>query len=63
MIYIKVEDLDKALKTLKRKFTSDKTVQQLRERSSFTKKSVKRREQIKEARYRQFRKDQENKEF
>lgn len=63
MIYIKVEDLDKALKTLKRKFTSDKTVQQLRERSSFTKKSVKRREQIKEAKYRQFRKDQENKEF
>jgi small subunit ribosomal protein S21 len=63
MIYIKVEDLDKALKTLKRKFTSDKTVQQLRERSSFTKKSVKLREQINEARYRQFRKDQENKEF
>lgn len=63
MIYIKVEDLDKALKTLKRKFTSDKTVQQLRERSSFTKKSVKRREQIKEAKYRQFKKDQENKEF
>ena len=63
MIYIKVEDLDKALKTLKRKFISDKTVQQLRERSSFTKKSVKRRDQIKEAKYRQFRKDQENKEF
>lgn len=63
MIYIRVEDLDKALKTLKRKFTSDKTVQQLRERSSFTKKSVKRREQIKEAKYRQFKKDQENKEF
>jgi len=63
MIYIKVEDLDKALKTLKRKFTSDKTVQQLRERSSFTKRSVKRRDQIKEATYRQFKKDQENKEF
>lgn len=63
MIYIKVEDLDKALKTLKRKFTSDKTVQQLRERSSFTKKSVKRREEIREAEYRQFKKDQENKEF
>ena len=63
MIYIKVEDLDKALKTLKRKFTSDKTVQQLRERSSFTKKSVKRREQVKDAKYRQFKKDQENKEF
>jgi small subunit ribosomal protein S21 len=63
MIYIKVEDLDKALKTLKRKFTSDKTVQQLRERSSFTKRSVKRRDQIKEAKYRQFKKDQENKEF
>ena len=63
MIYIKVEDLDKALKTLKRKFTSDKTVQQLRERSSFTKKSVKRREEVKEAKYKQFKKDQENKEF
>ena len=63
MIYIKVEDLDKALKTLKRKFTSDKTVHQLRERSSFTKKSVKRREEIKEAKYKQFKKDQENKEF
>ena len=63
MIYIKVEDLDKALKTFKRKFTSDKTVHQLRERSSFTKKSVKRREEIKEAKYKQFKKDQENKEF
>jgi small subunit ribosomal protein S21 len=63
MIYIKVEDLDKALKTLKRKFTSDKTVHQLRDRSSFTKKSVKRREEIKKAKYKQFKKDQENKEF
>jgi small subunit ribosomal protein S21 len=63
MIYIKVDDLDKALKTLKRKFTSDKTVQQLRERSYFTKKSVKRREQIKQAEYNQLKKDQENKEF
>jgi small subunit ribosomal protein S21 len=63
MIYIKVEDLDKALKTLKRKFTSDKTVQQLRERSSFTKKSVERREQIRQAKYKQLKKDQENKEF
>jgi small subunit ribosomal protein S21 len=63
MIYIKVDDLDKALKTLKRKFTSDKTVRQLRERSYFTKKSVKRREQIKQAEYNQLKKDQENKEF
>jgi small subunit ribosomal protein S21 len=63
MIYIKVDDLDKALKTLKRKFSSDKTVLQLRERSSFTKKSVKRREEVKKAKYAQYKKDQENKEF
>jgi small subunit ribosomal protein S21 len=63
MIYIKVEDLESALKALKRKFTSNKTVHELRERSSFTKKSVKRRDTLKQAKYRQFKQDQENKEF
>ena len=51
MLIIKVENIDKAIKTLKKKFEKTKVVSQLRERKFFTKKSVKRREQIKKAIY------------
>ena len=45
------ENVDKALKKLKRKFEKTGVVKELRERQKFTKKSVKRREQIKKAIY------------
>ncbi len=45
------ENVDKALKKLKRKFEKTGVVKELRERQKFTKKSVKRREQIKKAVY------------
>jgi|LSQX01.2.fsa_nt_gb small subunit ribosomal protein S21 len=45
------ENVDRALKKLKRKFEKTGTVKELRERQKFTKKSVKRREQIKKAIY------------
>ncbi len=54
MIVIKIDDknsLEKALKKYKRKFDNLKIVKQLRERKEFKKISVKRREQIKKAKY------------
>lgn len=45
------ENVDRALKKLKRKFEKMGVVKELRERQKFTKKSVKRREQIKKAIY------------
>jgi len=45
------ENVDRALKKLKRKFEKTGVVKELRERQKFTKKSVKRREQIKKAIY------------
>ena len=54
MIIIKIDDkvfLEKALKKYKRKFDNLKIVKQLRERKEFTKKSIKRRQQIKKAQY------------
>ena len=56
MIFIdlnKEKSLDSALKKLKYKFSSHKTKEELTERREFTKKSVKRRNQIRDARYRQ----------
>lgn len=47
----KKETIDKALKRLKRKFDNTKVVKKLREKKEFTKKSVKRREQIRKATY------------
>ena len=53
MIIIEVDNtkdgIEKALKKYKRKFDKVKTVKKLRERQSFKKKSVKRREEIKKA--------------
>lgn len=57
----KEKSLDSALKKLKNKFTKTKTKEQLFENQRFTKKSVVRREEIKKAKYKQFRSDQEEK--
>jgi small subunit ribosomal protein S21 len=57
----KEKSLDSALKKLKYKFTKNKTKEQLFEKKEFTKKSVVRREEIKKAKYKQFRSDQEQK--
>lgn len=56
MIFIdlkKEKSLDSALKNLKYKFSNQKTKEELTKRGEFTKKSVKRRNQIRDARYRQ----------
>jgi small subunit ribosomal protein S21 len=56
MLIIKVKDnetLDRALKVLKRKFEKTGTVKQLRSRKEFIKPSIKRREEIRNAQYRQ----------
>ena len=57
----KEKSLDSALKKLKYKFTKTKTREQLFENQRFTKKSVVRREEIKKAKSKQFRSDQEQK--
>jgi len=47
----KKETIDKALKRLKKKFDNAKVVKILREKKEFTKKSVRRRQQIRKANY------------
>jgi len=47
------ENIDKALKKYKKKFEKTGVVKQLRERSKFTKPSVRRRETVIRAAYRQ----------
>ena len=53
MLLVKVEGvgIEKALKTLKRKWDRTKTLRELRERKEFVKKSVKRRAEINKAKY------------
>lgn len=54
MIIIKITEkqpLEKALKKYKRKFDNLKISKELRERKEFKKKSVKRRDEIKKAKY------------
>ena len=56
MIEVKIDkdvSLDKALKTLKNKFRKMGIVDELRERQSFTKKSVRRRQQKIKAKYKE----------
>jgi small subunit ribosomal protein S21 len=56
MLIVNVKDhgsLDRALKVLKRKFEKTGTVRELRERKEFVKKSVKRRTDVLDAKYRQ----------
>ena len=45
------ESIDRALKKFKKKFERTGTMKQLRARKQFTKRSVRRREEIKKARY------------
>lgn len=47
------ENIDKALKKYKKKFEKSKILLQLRERQSFTKPSVKRRQQVLKAIYKE----------
>ena len=53
MLVVKVEGttIEKALKTLKRKWDKTKSMKELRERKEFTKRSVKRRAEITRAAY------------
>ena len=53
MILVNVEGttIEKALKTLKRKWDKTKTLRELRDRKEFTKRSVKRRAEINKAKY------------
>jgi len=56
MLIVNTKDhgsLDRALKVLKRKFDQVGTVRELRERKEFKKPSVKRREEMIDAKYRQ----------
>jgi small subunit ribosomal protein S21 len=47
------ENIDKALKKYKKKFEKSKILLQLRERQSFTKPSIKRRQQVLKAVYKE----------
>jgi len=55
MLITKVENgnIEKALKTLKRKVFSTKQTQELRDRKEFTKPSVEKRQMISKAKYKQ----------
>lgn len=55
MLIIKVENgnIEKALKTLKRKVISTKQTQELRDRKEFTKPSVEKRQMNNKAKYKQ----------
>ena len=57
----KEKSLDSALKKLKYKFSKDKTREQLMERKEFTKKSVRKREALRKASYREYMRSQEEK--
>ena len=57
MLIVNVKEIgsiDRALKVLKKKFDKTKTIAELRERREFKKPSVKRRDEIKKAKYRQY---------
>lgn len=45
------ENIERALKKFKRKFEKTGTIREMRSRKAFTKKSVKRREEVKKAAY------------
>lgn len=61
MLKIKVQDgenIERALKRMKRKFRDTKVLQKLRDNKQFTKKSVKRRKEVQKASYIQNLRDQ-----
>lgn len=63
MIIINVkenESIDKALKRFKKKFEKTGVIRELRDRTHFTKPSVKRRAEVIKAQYRQYMREQEN---
>jgi len=45
------QNIERALKVLKRKWDKNKVTKELRDRKEFTKKSVRRREELKKAEY------------
>lgn len=55
------ESIDKALKRFKKKFEKTGTLRELRDRTYFTKPSVRRRTEVIKAQYRQYMQEQENK--
>lgn len=62
MIIIKVtgkDTIERALKKFKRKFDNTKVLRELRNRQSYTKKSVQRRDEVKKAIYLEKKKRQE----
>lgn len=54
------ESIDKALKRFKKKFEKTGVLRELRERTFFTKPSIKRRTEVIKAEYRQHMREQEN---
>lgn len=54
------ENLDKAIKKFKKKFEKTGVVRELRERQAFTKPSIKRRQQVIKASYKQSLQREEN---
>jgi len=54
------ESIDKALKRFKKKFEKTGVLRELRERTFYTKPSVKRRTEVIKAEYRQHMREQEN---
>ena len=63
MIRIKLEgktSIDQALKKYKMRFSKHKIMDELRERTEYTKKSVERREEITKAKYRDKKRREEN---
>lgn len=54
------ESIDRALKRFKKKFEKTGVLRELRSRTAFTKPSVKRRDEIKKAKYIQQIRDEEN---
>lgn len=55
------ESIDKALKRFKKKFEKTGVLRELRERTAFTKPSIKKRAQVIKASYKQHLREQENK--
>lgn len=55
------ESIDKALKRFKKKFEKTGVLRELRERTFYTKPSIKRRKEVIKAEYKQHMQEQENK--
>jgi small subunit ribosomal protein S21 len=61
IVHVKKNDIERALKELKSKVIKTRQNSHLNNRKEFTKKSVSRREEIRKAKYKQLRIDQEGK--